>query len=71
MSKTAILIVALGIAVAAFAMGWNAPELKGRPTAQGISIQELHSLAHQEGLPVQQFEDESLVFTAQEGVKKK
>jgi hypothetical protein len=70
MSKIAMLVIALGIAATGFVMWWNAPELKGRPTAQGISIQELHALAHQEGLPVQQFEDESLVFTANEGVKK-
>jgi hypothetical protein len=70
MSKTALLVIALGIAAAGFAMWWKAPELTGRPTAQGISIQELHSLAHQESLPVQQFEDDSFVFTAQEGVKK-
>ena len=65
-----MLVIALGTAAAGFVMWWKAPELKGRPTAQRISIQELHSLAHQEGLPVQQFEDESLVFTAQEGLKK-
>jgi hypothetical protein len=33
-------------------------------------LAELHALAHQEGLPIQHFEDESLVFTAQEEVKK-
>ncbi len=70
MSKIAMLVVTLGIAAAGFVMWWTAPELTGRPTAQGISIQDLHSLAHQEGLPVQQFEDDSFVFTAQEGVKK-
>jgi len=35
-----------------------------------MSIQDLHALAHQEGLPIQQFEDESFVFTAQKEVKK-
>ena len=70
MNKIAMLVTAVGIIAAGFVMWWKAPELRGRPTTQGISIQELHSLAHQEGLPVQQFEDESLVFTAQDGVKK-
>ena len=68
MGKIAIL-VGIGIAVA-FVMWWKAPDRKGRVTAQKISIQELHALAHQEGLPIQHFEDESLVFTAQEEVKK-
>jgi hypothetical protein len=68
MSKIAILVI-IGIAVG-FVMWWKAADLKGEPTAQNISIQELHALAHQEGLPIQHFEDHSLVFTAQEEVKK-
>jgi hypothetical protein len=33
-----------------------------KPTTTGISIWEIHSLAHLEFLPVQHFEDQSLVF---------
>jgi len=69
MSKIVTLVILIGFAVA-FVMWWTAPDLKGRPTAQEISIQELHALAHQEGLPIQQFEDESVVFAAQDVAKK-
>ena len=69
MTKTAMLVIVLGIAVG-FVLWSFAPEIKGRSTARNISIQELHALAHQEGLPVQQFEDQSLVFSERDEVKK-
>jgi hypothetical protein len=69
MTKTAMLVIVLGFAVG-FVLWSFAPELKGRSTAPNISIQELHALAHQEGLPVQQFEDQSLVFGERNEVKK-
>ena len=68
MTKTAMLVIVLGIAVG-FVLWAFVPEIKGRSTAN-ISIQELHALAHQEGLPVQQFEDQSLVFSERNEVKK-
>jgi hypothetical protein len=69
MSKTAMLVIALGIAVG-FVLWSFAPEIKGQSTARNMSIQELHALTHQEGLPVQQFEDQSLIFSERDEVKK-
>jgi hypothetical protein len=69
MTKTAMLVIVSGIAVG-FVLWAFAPEIKGQSTAPNISIQELHALAHQKGLPVQQFEDQSLVFSERNEVKK-
>jgi hypothetical protein len=48
---------------------WRGEETASTPTkttTQTVSIQELHALAHQENLPVLQFHDLTLVFTAEE-----
>jgi hypothetical protein len=49
--------------------GWRSEDTASRPTkpiTKAVSFQELHALAHQENLPVLQFHDLTLVFTAEE-----
>jgi hypothetical protein len=49
--------------------GWRSEETASTPTKpamQSASLQELHALAHQQNLPVLQFHDLTLVFTALE-----
>ena len=63
MAKSVMLVVAL--AAAGGAVLWTmSPTLKGSQAAQSISIQELHALAHVDALPVQHFEDMSVIHTA-------
>jgi hypothetical protein len=61
--KIGTLIVALGIA-GGTVLWSKSPAVNRLGTAQMISIQELHALAHLKGLPVQQFEDQSLIYPA-------
>jgi hypothetical protein len=70
MTKTAMLVIVLGIAVG-FVLWSFAPEIKGAvEQARNISIQELHAVSNHEALPAQEFEDQSLVFSKQDEVKK-
>lgn len=47
--------------------GWRSDEAAStKQVTQTVSVQELHALAHQESLPVLQFHDLTLVFTAPE-----
>jgi hypothetical protein len=69
--RTLIGVAAAGLAVVGLGF-WlssatqSATEKSSLPTptmASQISISEIHNLAHLEFLPIQQFEDQSLVFT--------
>ncbi len=63
MAKIAVGAVALGVAGAI--MLWSkSPAVDGSSSVEMISPQELHALAHIEGLPIQHFEDSSLIFPA-------
>jgi hypothetical protein len=54
-----------------FVLWWFAPEVKGTvEQARNISIQELHAVIDHEKLPVQEFEDQSVVFSDRDEVKK-
>jgi hypothetical protein len=53
MFKTALLLVALGL-VGAVAFGSRPPVVRGAPADQALSTQEMHALAHLEGLPIYQ-----------------
>jgi hypothetical protein len=64
MMKIAMLVVALGIA-GGIVLWSKSPTVPVSPSAQSISIQDLHALAHLESLPVQQFEDQTFVFVAE------
>jgi hypothetical protein len=64
MMKIAMLVAALGVA-GAIVLWSKSPAVHVSPSAQSISIQELHALAHLEGLPIQHFEDQTFVFVAE------
>jgi hypothetical protein len=64
MMKIAMFVGALGIA-GVIVLWSKSPAVQVSPSAQSISIQELHALAHLEGLPVQHFEDQSFVYVAE------
>ena len=68
--RRAIMCVAAGVTAVAIGFGLNsatsqsATEISvSKPTTTGISIWEIHNLAHLEFLPVQQIDNQSLVFT--------
>jgi uncharacterized membrane protein YgdD (TMEM256/DUF423 family) len=61
MLKTTALVVALG-AAGAIALSLQMAAVKNSASEPTISPQEVHALAHLEGLPVQHFEDQSLIF---------
>jgi hypothetical protein len=62
MFRTAILVaVAIAGAIGLWSQMPTVPEI-GR--ASTVSAQELHALAHVEGLPVADFEDYSLIYPA-------
>jgi hypothetical protein len=61
--KIALTLVALGIACS-IVLWSKSPVINASPTAQTISIQEIHALVRHEDLPVQQFEDQSLIYPA-------
>ena len=63
MLNFAMLLVALGI-VGGIVLWSKSPAVKGSPTVQTMSIQEVHALAHMESLPIQEFEDHSLIYPA-------
>jgi hypothetical protein len=62
MIKISLVLVSLGIA-AAIVLWPKSPAVTATPTAPSISIQELHRLIPLHGLPVQQLEDQSLVYS--------
>jgi hypothetical protein len=61
MAKLSTLIVALA-AVSALMLWSNSPSDNSSPNANRISPQELHALAHLEGLSIQDHEDQSLIY---------
>jgi uncharacterized membrane protein YgdD (TMEM256/DUF423 family) len=60
MTKLTTLVVALG--AAAIMLVSMLPSGSGSPNATPITMQELHALAHLEGLAIQDYQDESLVY---------
>jgi hypothetical protein len=66
MAQLFTLIVALA-AVSAIMLWSNSPAGNRSPNADRISPQELHALAHLEGLPIQDYEDQSLIYPARAG----
>ena len=61
MIKIAVVAV-VALCIAGVGMGWSrSPVAVGSPAAQ-ISIQQIHALAHLEGLPVQHFEESGLSY---------
>jgi hypothetical protein len=64
MMKIAMFFITLGVA-GVIVLWWKSPAVQVSPRAQSISIQELHALAHLEGLPIQHFEDQTFVFVAE------
>jgi hypothetical protein len=63
MAQLSTLVVALA-AVSAIMLWLNSPVANRSPNAERISPQELHALAHLEGLPIQDYEDQSLIYPA-------
>jgi hypothetical protein len=68
--RRAVICVTAGLAAVAIGFGLNSATSQSameisvsKPTTIGISIWEIHNLAHLEFLPVQQIDDESLVFS--------
>ena len=61
MFKIAILLFGLAI-VAAIVLWPKPPAVDEVTTTQGISFADMHARAHLESLPVQEFEDQSLVY---------
>jgi len=63
MAKIVTLVVALGFVTGTLLWAMS-PTVRGTPTARSISIQELHAVAHLDGLPIQDFDDMSFIYTA-------
>jgi hypothetical protein len=61
--KIVLPLLALGIA-SCIVLVSKSPTIDASSRAQRISIQEIHALVHPEDLPVQQFEDQSLIYLA-------
>ena len=63
MAKLSTLVVALAAVISI--MLWSNPPAGNRsPDVDRISPQELHALAHLEGLSIQNHEDQSLIYPA-------
>ena len=68
--RRAVICVTAGLAAVAIGFGLNSAtsvtesSVAKAATTPGISISEIHNLAHVKFLPVQDIEDQSLVFTA-------
>jgi len=62
MAKLSTLVVALA-ALSAIVLWGKSPAANRSPNADRISPQELHALAHLEGLPLH-YEDQSLIYPA-------
>jgi hypothetical protein len=63
MAKLSTLVVALA-AVSAIMLWSKSPAGNRSPNAVRISPQELHALAYLDGLPIQDDEDQSLIYPA-------
>jgi hypothetical protein len=63
MAKLSTLVVALA-AVSAIMLWSNSPAGNSSPNTDRISPQELHALGHLEGLPIQDHEDQGLIYPA-------
>jgi hypothetical protein len=61
MTKIAALVVGLGI-LAAIMLGLKSPAVNGSPSAQTISVLELHAAIKPDQLPIERFEDQSLIY---------
>jgi hypothetical protein len=61
MFKIAILLIGLAI-VAGIVLWSKSPTVDAVTTTQGMSFAEMHARAHLESLPVQEFEDQSLIY---------
>ncbi len=61
MIKIGVALVSLGI-VCAIALWAKSPAVNGFPTAPSISVQEMHLLAASENLPIQEVEDQSVIY---------
>jgi hypothetical protein len=57
-----LIVIALG--VVGTVLWLKSPSLNGSPTAHSISIQELHIRAHLENLPIQEIDDQTLIYPA-------
>ena len=73
--RRAVICVTAGLAAVAIGFGLNSATSRSTmeisvsdatTATPAISIWEIHNQAHLEFLPVQQFEDQSLVFVAEE-----
>lgn len=62
-NMTRIAALGVGLGVLAFIMsGPKSPAVNGSPSAQMISILELHATINPDRLPIQRFEDHSLIY---------
>jgi hypothetical protein len=61
MTKIAALVVGSG-ALAVIMSGRKSPAVNGSPSAQTISVLELHATINPDRLPIQRFEDQSLIY---------
>jgi len=62
-TKAGPVLVAIGI-VSAVALWPKSSVVNDLPAAQGISIRELHMLANPESLPIQEVDDQSVIYPA-------
>jgi len=61
MLKIGMLLAVLTIAAGAV-LWMQSPAVNGSPTGQTISMQEAYVRAHLEGFPVQEFENQALIY---------
>jgi hypothetical protein len=61
MIKIGLVLVSLGI-VCVIALWAKSPAITGAPTAQSISIEELHRVADHKNMPTQELEDHTFIF---------
>jgi hypothetical protein len=62
-AKAGLILVAIGV-VSAVALWSKSSAVNGLPVAQSISIRELHMLANPGSLPIQQVDDQSVIYAA-------
>jgi hypothetical protein len=60
-AKAGLILVAIGV-VSAVALWSKSSAVNGLPVAQSISIRELHMLANPGSLPIQQVDDQSVIY---------
>jgi hypothetical protein len=61
LTKIAAIVVGLGV-LAVIVSGPKSPAVNGSPSAQTISVLQLHATINPDGLPIQRFEDQSLIY---------